>query len=102
MYAFLTLNSTVILKKTCGKDDYGLPLTCEELEVDVQLTEKNSLKSYQNNGKLGVVTYEISFPADVEVTVRDTVVIDGEELRFKTLQRFRDLSGNIIYTKVTV
>ena len=102
MYNFLTLNDTVILRKTEGNDEYGLPLVIEESEVLVKVTDINSLKTYQNHGQLGVVAYEISFPADVEVSTRDTVVINGEEMRFKTLQRFRDFSGNIIYTKVTV
>ena len=102
MYAFLTLNQRVVLRKTVGHDEYGLPLTHEELEVDVYLRETNSLKSYQNYGNLGVMTYEISFPPHIEVSVMDKVVINGEAFHFKTLQRFRDLSGNLIYTKVTV
>ena len=102
MYNFLTLNDTVILRKTEGNDEYGLPLVIEESEVLVKVTDVNRLKAYQDYGQLGVATYEISFPADVEVSTRDSIVINGEELRFKTLQRFRDFSGNVIYTKVTV
>ena len=101
MYSFLTLNDTVVLQKSAGADEYGISTFSEAVEVAVQLRYVDSLKKYQGSGALNVVTYEICFPATVDVSVSDAVVIDGKTLTFKTFQRFRDLSGNVIYSKVT-
>lgn len=107
MYAFLTLNDTVVLKKKGERDAYGLPIATDKKEVRVHLSEKSEservgVSNAGTHGDIFRAEYVIKFPAEIEVAPTDIVEINGAEYRFTSYKRYRDLSGNVVFTRVTI
>lgn len=94
----------VYLKSSTAVDDWGLPLAGENSKpFKCRIKESYTSTGIEDKGgKVIVPTYSISFNSSIELVVGDVIEVYGAQYTILTKTISKDLSGNVLISKVTV
>lgn len=105
MLNFSIYNDTVyLIQQSEVKDVWGIN-TLQSVKIPVPCRCVESVESIKLMGEKSenyITKYVISFPSDVDVKYGDKIIIDGVSFNVAKLSKSRDLSGNIMTSKVWV
>lgn len=105
MLNFSIYNDTVyLIQQSEVKDDWGISvLQNTKIPVPCRCVESvESIKLMGEKSENYITKYIISFPSDVDVKYGDKIVINDVSFNIAKLSKSRDLSGNIMASKVWV
>ena len=105
MLNFIGYSDTVtIYRASTTLDDWGMITTSEEKEVvKCRLVEEiQTIKISGEKSNSHITKYSICFPHTVKITEDDKVEVRGKVYRIAQLKTSRDLSGNLLMSKVWV
>lgn len=97
-------NSHVFVYEKSEIDDWGLPtLTDIKKRFGCFLRESETVTPIESvGGKQILPSYDISFNGAVEIKAGDKIEVEGAVLEVLRRKVSKDLSGNVLLTKITV
>lgn len=105
MLEFMGYPDRVIIHRASeDRDDWGIPVISKtRTEVRCRLAESNeAIKLSGQKNTEHIAKYSICFPSTVVISPKDKIEIDGLLFNVAKISKSRDLSGNIMASKVWV